>query len=261
MKTIKIFSILSFLFFFGCVKENFDRTPLYTVNYEANTTIADLKAMYQGTNLLIDTNIIIKGIVVADDSSGNFYKEIYIQDSTAAINIRLDQTNLYFKYPIGQLVYVKCENLYIGPYQDVMQIGWGSMVDRIPTSYMSKEMVPDISAGGVPIEPKLVTINTLTDADLGKLIKLENVQFIDGDLSKTYAYSSGSTHTDASTTIEDCDGNTVIIRTSGFSNFANETVAQGNGTMIAILSKYGGDYQLKLRSTAELDMNGSRCTK
>jgi hypothetical protein len=259
MKLLQITSVLFILFLFGCVKQNFDTVPEYKVNYEANTTIADLKAMYQGTNIMIDTNLIIKGIVVADDQSGNFYKELYLQDETGAINLRLDQAELYFKYPVGRLVYVKCQNLYIGPYQEVMQIGWGPAVDRIPTTYMSREIVPDISAGGTPVEPKLLTLGTLNDDDLGKVIKLENIQFVDGDLSKTYA--NGTAHIDASTTIEDCNGNVVIIRTSGYSIFANETVAQGNGTMIAILGKYGGDYQLKIRTTDELDMNGTRCTK
>lgn len=259
MNKIFIFSVFLTFLITGCVKEEFDTVPEYVVDYDANTTIEELKALYSGSSLLIDTNIIIKGIVTADDSTGNFYKELYIQDETGAINIRLDQSDLYTKFPIGRLVYVKCENLYIGPYQGMMQIGWGSAVDRIPSKYMNDNHVPDISAGGVPVEPKLLTLSTLSDTDLGKLIKLENVQFIQGDLNKTFA--NGTAHLDQNTTIEDCDGHTVLVRTSGYATFANDTVPQGNGSMIAILSKYGSDYQLKIRSKAELNMNGTRCVK
>ncbi len=259
MNKIKIISLLLFFFITGCVKEDFDITPDYIVEYEANTSIADLKAMYQGSNVLIDTNIIIKGIVVADDSSGNFYKELYIQDETGAINIRLDESDLYVKFPIGRLVYVKCQNLYLSDYRGVMQIAWGIGADRIPSSYMSDYDVPDISLGGTPVEPKLLTIETLNNEDIGKLIKLENVQFVQGDLTKTYA--DGTNQIDASTTIEDCDGNELIVRTSGFASFANNTVEQGNGSIIAILSKYNNDYQLKIRTIEELNMTGARCTK
>jgi hypothetical protein len=259
MNKILIFSVFLTFLFAGCVKEEFDTVPDYVVDYEANTTIEELKALYNGAALMIDTNLIIKGIVTADDSTGNFYKEIYIQDETGAINVRLDQSDLYTKFPIGRLVYIKCQDLYIGPYQGTMQIGWGTALDRIPSKYMNDNNVPDISVGGVPIEPKLVTLGAISDDDLGKLIKLENVQFIQADLIKTFA--NGTAHIDQNTTIEDCDGNTILVRTSGYATFANDTVPQGNGSAIAILSKYNSDYQLKIRSTKELDMNGTRCAR
>lgn len=182
MKHRLIISVLFILAFSGCVKENFDQVPEYTVDYESNTSIANLKALYSGSTVLIDTNLIIKGIVTADDQTGNFYKELYIQDETGAINVRLDETDLYTKFPIGRLVYIKCKDLAIDfIYQGVMQIGWGTAVDRIPSAYMSDYKVPDISSGGPGGKPKLLTIATLNDDDLGKLIKLENVQFVEAN--------------------------------------------------------------------------------
>ncbi len=84
--------VLLLLYFSSCVKEDFDIVPekKYTVDFDANSTISELKSLFQGNNILIDTNIIIKGFVSANDESGNFYKEIYIQDSTGALNIRLN---------------------------------------------------------------------------------------------------------------------------------------------------------------------------
>jgi len=260
IKIALIFSTLVLLVVIGCVKEDFDTIPEYEVDYEANISIAELKAMYTGTSLLIDTNLIVKGIVVADDESGNFYKEMFFQDTSGAISIRLDESEFHYKFPIGRLVYVKLKDLYIGNYQGVMQIGWGDNVDRIPSKYMSDNNVPDVSSGGVAVEPKLLTIGELNDDDIGKLIRLENVEFLPGDTSKTYA--DAVNQIDENRTLKECvGGNQVLVRTSGFASFAGESIPEGNGSIIAILGKFGGDYQLKIRSTQEVNLTGARCSK
>ena len=51
---------------------------------------------------VITTDIIISGVVVANDRSGNLYKEMYIQDGTAGINVKLDANGLYNSYPVGR---------------------------------------------------------------------------------------------------------------------------------------------------------------
>jgi uncharacterized protein YdeI (BOF family) len=259
MNKILIYLILSILFITSCVKEEFDERPQYQVDYDANTSIAELISMYEGSNLLIDTNIIVKGIVTADDKSGNFYKELFFQDTSAAISIRLEDSYISDKFPIGRQIYVKMEGLYLGDYQDVMQIGWGPDVDRIPANYTRQFNVPDVSINESTIEAKLMTIDQFNDSDLGKLIKLENVQFLESEFGNTYA--DAINQIDKSRTIEDCKGNQVIIRNSGFADFASDTIPEGNGSLIAILSKFGGNYQLKIRSTDEVLFTGDRCSK
>lgn len=51
---------------------------------DANLSIRDLKARYTaiGNFQRIEEEHIISGIVIADDRSGNFYKQIVIQDET-----------------------------------------------------------------------------------------------------------------------------------------------------------------------------------
>ena len=258
-KYIKISLIFSIFIFFisGCVKEEFDTVPEYEVDFEANTSIEELKAMYSGSNILIDSSIIIKGVIVADDETGNFYKELFFQDTSGAISIRLDETDLFNKFPIGQLIYVKCEGLYLGTYQNVFQIGWGLNVDRIPSAYMGDNDVPDISVGGELTEAKLLTINELNDDDIGKLIKLENVQFQNPDQT----YADAVNHIDENRILEDCNGRQVDVRTSGYAVFAADSLPKNNGTFLGILSKFNGDYQFKIRSVDEIDFSNSRCTK
>ncbi len=128
MKTtdlIKLVLLTNVIFLTSCIKEKFDTPPINIphVNFTANKTIADLKAMYSGGLDSIADTIIIKGIVISSDEEGNIYKNLYIQDNTAGIVIALDRTNLYTTFKPGQRVYVKCNGLYLGNYGGVTQLG------------------------------------------------------------------------------------------------------------------------------------------
>ena len=65
-------------------------------------SIKSLKKLhYTGEFELIQQNMSIEAVVVANDASNNLYKTISIQDSTAGIMLLLDGVNLYQEFPIG----------------------------------------------------------------------------------------------------------------------------------------------------------------
>ena len=76
---------------------------------EANTTIANLKKQFKSITASsgvqqIEDSIVISGVIVADDESGNVYKQIYLRDTTAAIVIGINTTGIYSKLPVGQRI-------------------------------------------------------------------------------------------------------------------------------------------------------------
>src|SRR6476469_3458463 len=91
-------TFLSALTIFTAISCNkkFDAPPAYIApKIVANTTIATLKSMHTPGNAdSIKTDLIIAGVVIANDSSGNFYKQIILQDSTGGIAINIDDYNL-----------------------------------------------------------------------------------------------------------------------------------------------------------------------
>lgn len=114
-------------------------------------TIKDLKDLYinkfglQNTgrgkdwattrSLLIEDNLYIKGKVISNDREGNIYKSLFLDDGTAAIEIRLANGN-FLKYHMGTLdkatmtipsqwVYVKLKGLYLGNYKMMLSVGNG----------------------------------------------------------------------------------------------------------------------------------------
>jgi hypothetical protein len=102
------------------------------------------------------------------------------------------------------------------------------------------------------LEPTVVTIEQLNTTNYeSKLIQLNNVQFTNLDLGQSWAPKDDY----GNRTLEDCDQNSVIVRTSSFANFAPLTVPEGKGSIIAIAGLYGSTVQLYVRTITEVNLN------
>ncbi|MCW5907259.1 MAG: hypothetical protein KIS94_05330 [Chitinophagales bacterium] len=261
----KFFSSLTLalltLSFSSCLKENYDAPPTggKDPNIEVNMTIEALKAMYNGTAFQITDDFVIKGLVVADDKSGNFYKTIVIEDSTAGISVRLDNTSLYTDYPIGRRIFIKCKGLWVGAYANLIQLG-GSIntdgnLDAIPSTLFDKHILKGVY--GLPVIPHPVSIAQLNNTYQNKLIELNDVEFNLSDAGKPYADAANKQSLNR--TIKDCSGKTIIVRTSGYASFASQLTPSGNGKLLAVYTVYNSTAQLVLRSPADLKMDTTRC--
>lgn len=251
-------------------KKNFDQPPAYVdPNLVANTTIATLKARHTlGGYEPITTDIIISGVVVADDKSGNLYKEIYIQDATGGLAIEMNGTNLYTAYPVGRKIYIKCNGLYLSDYAGMIQLG---VIDNTIPGNPTLTGIPStlfdtyVARGTYnnPVVPKVVTVNQLTtgiqDPLLGTLVKLNGFEFSNGDIARTFADTS-SAKSSFDLYIKDCAASTIDVRTSGYANFAGQHPPAGNGSIVALYTKYNSTKQLVLRDPSDIDFSGPRCS-
>jgi len=252
----------------SCVKQDFDNPPdtsKVDPNLPVNMTIANLKAKLAGTTAKkIDSSWTIYGIVNADDRSGNFYKQITIEDSTGGITLLIDANSLYTKLPIGRKVYVKLQGLYYGYYNKLPQIGQapdatGSMTN-ITGSAMDKYIVRADYPHTVPVT-KFTDLSLLKATNVGmlnRLVEIDNIEVVSGDIGKTYAVdpaiSSGT-----SITLKDCNNNTIIMRTSGYANFKSYKVPGGKGKITALYTTFGTTPQLVIRDTSDVKLYGNRC--
>jgi hypothetical protein len=233
----------------SCVKGEFDEPPVNipTVDFKANSTIAELLVKFPGTCDSINDTVIISGIVTGNDESGNLYKKIVIQDATAGIEIDMDQTSLYSDYRVGQRVFVKCFGMYIGKYNELPQLGYiyNGKIGRLPATYIKQHMFLDSLPGKAP-EPMVVTADNLDLTMVNKLVRFENVAFADaGDTwAPTDAYGEHG--------FQDGDPNSFIVRTSNYANFAGLTIPSGTGTVQGILSVFGSTFQLTIRDTNDI---------
>ena len=271
MKRAIILKIIALGFLFSaCVKDSDFSTPSVECiepEITVTNTIQQIKEMYRyGGATVIETEVVIEGFVVSSDESGNIYKVISIQDKpenpTSAIKIAINETDLYTKYNVGRKIFIKLKGLAVGYSFGSFQIGKavGTELDRIPATEVNNYIVRSCEVA--EITPKIVKIEDLNETMLEMLIKIENVQFKDNELGKSYGNLDNSTTVDRG--LESLNGdciikNEIILRNSGYSDFKNELLPEGKGSITAIFSNYYDDFQLYIRNTNDVNLNEERC--
>ncbi len=242
------------LFLNSCVKQPPEPPPVSNIPFNPNKvlTIQQIKNIYidsSGAYTFTDT-ISMFAVVTADESSGNIYKSAYVQDNTGAIQLNfINAGGLY----VGDSVRILLLGSTIDQYHDLSQIQNLSVANNI---YKIKT--------DVIIEPELTTIDAIKNNRSyfeSRLIKLDSVQFTEAMLGETYADTVNLTTENRD--MEDCDGNQLVVRTSGYANFAGKPIPEGNGTITAIETFYASGSsvtdQLIIRNYNEVQLNGNRC--
>ena len=272
--------LLTMIFnFSGCIDKSFtDIEPrIDSTSIKANTTIAELKSAYPGELVkLTDTtfykrdSIIIEGVVISDDQAGNFYKSIVIQDATGGIEVKLDKTTLYNDYKRGQRVIVICNDLYLGDYGGLTQIGSTftengyRQIGGIEGDIMINKHLYRKGKTLVPVTPLTLLPNMLTTNNFSKLVKVNNVQFTTLSLPGTnnrltFADKAGGESIDHYISTCPSSFTNLVVRSSGYAKFANDTIPSKNGSIVGILSYYNGTYQLIVRDLKDINFINARC--
>ena len=161
-------------------------------NLRGFTSIRELKALYTNGPLEIEGNIWIKGRIVSTDVTGNIYREMYIQDETGGIDLKVGKSSLYSEYRLGQHIYVKCEGLTLGAYNGMPQLGLkadDTSTNEYETSYIDSQPIIDthIFKGiwDTPLEPEVITESDITTAlsqgftggIWGKLVTIKGLKY------------------------------------------------------------------------------------
>jgi len=245
----------------GCVDHTFDEPPVAGLpGLSGNATIADIKALYTGSgDVQITEDWVIDGVVAADDQSGNFYQQIIVQDSTGGLAVRMATTGLFNKFPAGSQVFIRAKGLYISDYNGFPQLN-GS-----PGAALAELLIPQYVIAGqrdkgiTPVQVTLAELNNPARFQqlLSTLVEIKDVQF--ADASAGVPYADAVNRLSVNRTAEDCSGNSIIVRTSGYADFAAAITPEGKGNLRAVLSIFRTDKQLLVRNTDDINMTGARC--
>ena len=263
MKMIKymFYAICLLMLNISCERE-YMAPPLSEPKYEGaldNISIKQLKERYANITdpVLIQDDLIIKAIVVGNDESGNIYKQIYVQDATAGINIGVDQNAIFGIYQVGQEVFIHLKDLYMVKYGGELQIGMGTTAaNRIPwevfQDYAQLNSWPKIENA----TPRVVELDKLTADMVNTLVEIQNVSFVNGG-KNTFATGDATTNE----TVKDAAGHTLDVRNSNFSDFAKDLLPVGKGTVVGMLGRFNGGWQLFLRTKNDVkDFDGQTTT-
>jgi hypothetical protein len=226
----------------ACREEALDVPP--SNEADSTLTIKELRELFTGQQVRFEQNIAVYATVTMDESSGNIYRNIYLQDETAGINVRMDFASNLRE---GDRIRLALKGTVLSSYNNMIQL------DSVA---FGKNVIRQDSAAA--IEPETVVITDILSGNYqARLVKLEGVQFSVNDIGKPFANVADGTSENR--TLTDCSNNTIIVRTSPFADFANEMVPEGHGSLVAVVSQFGNVWQLLVRHFAEIDMTGERC--
>ena len=225
------------MMFTACKKE-YPEPPIQDLPIGEVYTIEDILNMEPGTVFTEDASVY--GIITADEVSGNLYKAAFMQDRATGKAIEL-YLNAVSGVRIGDSVRIYLKDVTYAMYNNLPQLSNFEADGHIV-----------ILANNKPIEPKVTTIADVNAGNhLAQLIRLENVRFTEQNTfadPTTYGNRTLADPTDYS--------QTVIVRTSNYANFANDSLPQGTGNLTAIATVYNNTWQLVIRSARELDFDG-----
>ncbi|MCM1348062.1 MAG: DUF5689 domain-containing protein [Firmicutes bacterium] len=253
----------------GC-SEDLEVPPLAipSSDWKANTTIADFKAQYWSDQENYCTqvgltstgeHVILGGRVIGNDITGNIYQAIQLQDATGAITISVAMKDMNLRYKVGEEMFIDVTDLWAGKYAGLFQIGTEGTYNSSPTTSKMEEdtFLEHTQLNGLPdlgeVHSELLTIaqiNSMVNDQVkvqqyqSQLVKIEDVSFIGGGTERWA--ESGTSGTDRY--LIDKDGNRLLVRNSGYSDFCDQILPAGHGNVVAILSWYRSSWQLVFRT-------------
>lgn len=270
MKLLRNISLplIASLALFACERD-YDAPLLTEPEYTgpaANITISELRTQNAAATtdvpIIIAQSQILKATITSSDEAGNIYKNIYIQDETGAIGVRVDQNNICTKYPVGQTIYIDLEGLCVSVYGGEQQIAIYDESNNyktapIPWEIFQEKAIRDGWGAPENVKPIVLddisTINTNPDNYKFKLVQFTGVTFQNGGkgiFAPEDAYGEEN--------ITDSHGNSIIVRTSNYASFASNKLPEGKGNITGILGRFNGTWQLTLRTANDVsDFTGS----
>ena len=230
-------------------------------------TIAELIKKYPNVfastdqNKQIDEDIMIKGRITGNDVGGNIYKQVTLQDNTAAIIIAINEGGLNGYLAEGSEILVDLKGLYIGGYRKQPEIGApynGSSIGRMQKDIWAKHFKILGSPDASLIQPvDFNTIKNEMDANCAKLVTLKDVKFKEADGKSTF--STGTSTGNAVNQELEGYGSKVVIRTSTYADFAAitlpyDTVAKKKlkCDITGIATRYNSTWQILIRKTSDI---------
>lgn len=196
---------------------------------------------------------IVKGVVVANDSSGNFYRTIVLEGEDMGVEVRLALYDLHALFPVGCTIAVQCGGLRVARTDGVLAIGrdvydWsgGELEPVAPRS----EVLSRVTVTARGEEPKALhrNLGELDDALCGRLIEVAGVHY-EGEAA-TWGSMEYAGYADR--TLLDSEGRSIYVRTSHYADFASVPIPEGEMIIRGILYKEKKGYVIKPRDEEDV---------
>ena len=254
-----------------------ESNDVYMSDVEATgttTTIGALKEQYKDIInddanrhrwTYVEDDVIFDGYVCGNDISGNLFQALYVRKGDDAIVVGIADNSLWTTYPVGTHIVVNLKGLYIGSYGNLAKIGapYTTSGSNRRLGGMAKfKALTSISVIGfnkdayecqpIEINSSWLQSKSGNTKEMMKwspmLVQVRNAVIQPYNNRKVYAaYVDRDAGNGVNNTIL-IDGDKYTMRQSTLSDFASDLVPTCNVDVTAILTRYGSDWQLALRS-------------
>ncbi|CAM3580383.1 DUF5689 domain-containing protein [Flavobacterium chungbukense] len=269
-----LFAILLFIITSCSTEVETPKLACTQPDFKVNRTVEKVYELSSNTAKQYLYDDVIEGYVVSSDEEGNFFKAISLQtkrtDKNPAIgfSVPIDASNTYIDYRVGNKVYVKLKNQFTDLYYGGLRIGslyvsnaGDPTIGRISQNEYKNVLNASCSIIDENLLVESISVEeALNDNKLNTLIELNDVEFTEAALGHHYFEESNNVGGSTNWNLRDKTGNQIIFRTSSYAKFADHFVPEGSGKVRGILTKFGTDYQLMVRSESDIVMNGKRNT-
>lgn len=218
------------------------------------------------------SDVVVKGYVVSSDSTGNFYKELYLQDApenpTAAFHLMIDQSKSFNRFNLGREVYISLKNLHLGESRrgnGIISLGGvANTENNVVEALRPLDIATHLfrSKTTAEITPLTVKFSAIDKSHVGMFIAVENVRVTPSEQGKPFV--DPKDYYDTQRTLEACEGTaitTFLLETSAFALYKDVPLPTGTGTIQGIVSKtYNGrNFVLTLNNAADATLLGAWC--
>jgi len=223
----------------------------------------------------ITADIYVKGYVSSSDATGNFYKEFFMQDApsnpTKALKLIVSQSDSYNQFNLGREVFINLKGLYVGEERvgnGVYTIGgaietdqYGTTVEQLDENQVKTKILRSgVTADMIPLSK---TFSTINGSNVGMLVSVDNVEFVNNLAGK--AYFDPIDEYDTQREMISCEGDdygSFQLETSSFASFKQEPLPVKNGTITAVIVKTfdGSQLVMALNSIGDVNFTEERCS-
>ena len=238
---------------------------------KANTSIEAIWERVRGSEMGFvyfskeEDSLWVEAFVSSSDESGNFYKELYIQDQPTspefALRFLIDQTFLNTIYPVGRKLTVLLNGLGAGLQNGVVTLGAyeGNAIGNL-SSFLREDHIKRLDST-FTMHPKVLPLSGIDSTDIGQWVRLPNVQLSRAELGRTFAGEAFDSF-DGERNLVSCDTySSLWLSCSTFSDFKSILLPDGTGSVQGVLTRdfFDSKYILKINNPTDIAFQDSRC--
>lgn len=251
MKTIALFSLCALLVA-GCRDDERLSYGKGALEGEAPPSgvqsVSVLKSLYHDRTTRIVHDISVQGHIVANDTSGEFHKEIVVEDDTGGIILSIDDERLYRTCRLFDFVTIHCQGLALGSEGGTLLLGCfptgGYCVDRIPATDVARYL--SVTPAAARRQPLTLRFDEVAPRHISRYVRFDRVRFADeGTTWCDFDPERGDPVT-TDRTLLDAAGRQFVVRTDRRCHYARKPLPAGEGTLCGIIESFNGRYRLRV---------------